>query len=484
MQSKQATNHIKSIQQMLQAVTKRLALRDEFGIFGFSQRELTDLQKRLIRQWRLDRSWTIAKNICLVGVLPVILAIYLNHHLFIGTAGTIQAITLMSLACLLVIFAFVLHRKKSPSLPIMYLGGILTASLALFCLASWLHFSLSAINITAGAENVAGFIYAAGGFFLAFSVFSLGFAMPFFMICHAVLGLIIWYQHEPSTIFEWAAVVIDADIFSTALFMLYIMQSNEMALLEQNRRELVIQNKDLNLRKLETDLEIAQITHESLTPPPEIQSCGNFEIRTYRLPFGLLGGDWLACQRLSADSMIIAVGDASGKGVQAAMVVQSVQTLWARHLSDNQPHIASFLQSVGQSLYTLGQKHPLTMSMGLLFIQGDQLFYYSAGHIPIVVIQDEDVHLINGVGHILGQEPQAQFEPVYLPAPSPTCQSYTILFGTDGALPWSRRRRPKSLIKLSTDVQESGLAALKSASVDDDQILVMISRRDLLRRSA
>lgn len=469
-------------QKLLKTMLKSLPFKAQFDLVSPKARDLAELQ--MIRKWRLDRSWLFGKKLSLIGVVPIVLAIYLNDQLFVGKAGQLMSTALGTLACLMAIFAVILHHKKTPSFSVMYIGGILIASLSLYCQASWLNFSLAAENSVSGAQAIAGFVYAAGGFFLAFSVFSIGLLMPLFMTLHTIIGILIWHHYEPTTIAEWTAVIADSDIFATALFLLTMIQSNEMAYLEQSSRELGIQNNALNLRQMETDLEIAQITHDSLTPPPEIQWCGNFEVRTYRVPFGLLGGDWLACQKLGEDSLVIAIGDASGKGVQAAMVVQSVQTLWARHLSKDGIKVDEFLQAVGRSLYNLGQRHPLTMTMGLVLIQGDQIFYYSAGHIPLALIQDKDVRLFSGVGNILGEQPHINFEPVQLPAPSQASQSYTVLFGSDGALPWNRRRRPKSLIQLQQEVQKTGQKALESQKINDDQILVMISHRDLLRRSA
>ena len=446
----------------------------QFAQFLSRKRDLSTDQIRMIRNWRADQAATIGKWLCLLGIVPILVINLLVMHIFTGDAQQMLTVALSVYAMSLSAFALVLHQKRVQSFEAIRVGFCLMALLAIVCLGFWLHLSLSQLIRDSASENVAGLIYAVGGFFLALSAFTVGMLMPILMFCHALVGILVWYLHEPATLLDWSVVIVCSDFFATAIFSLIHLQSLELALVTQMTRELTIQNDGLTLRKLERDLEFARLIHNSLTPPPRQQVIGNFQISTLKSKTQGLGGTWVATQKCGRDSMVIAVGDASGQGVQAAMIVQSLQTLWVSHLSRMQNGVLPFMSSLGQSFNRLGHQHKLTMSMGLVLIQGDQLTYYSAGHLPLVVRQGNEVRFVEAKGQRLGQESSPQFEPVVLPLERSSARGISVVMGAENSLIQLRDANHEQLLAWMDRIEFQCCDDKQGADDSDEQNLVLI----------
>lgn len=470
---------------MLKSARKASLLTNELSQFFPRKRDLTPTQRQMISSWRLDQAAVIGQWLCGVGVILSCLAAVVALRIFEGQTQQFIVGELIIFALLAGFFAVMLAGKNFSSLVAIQIGGGLLGFFGIFCQASWLFLSLMQTARNPMAEAVAGVIYASGGFFLALGGLTVGMVMPFLMAVHGILGIWIWNYQGAESLSHWTAILGGVDFFAAIIFLFIILQTNELALINQTARELIIQNDELSLRNIEKELQFAQIIHGSMTPPPEQQVFGGFKIHTFRTTSGFLSGNWVASRSCGTDSLLIAVGDTGCKGVQAAMIVQSVQTLWARYAGRTQDDVALFLRAVGQSLYILGQQQQkLTMTMALLLIKDDEIRYYSAGHSPLVMIRDGDVKLFNANGQILGKDPNPQFEPVIMPRAQLDGNNVTLLMGTETALPWSRRARPQQLLDLIDNLRHMGPQALKFSDEQQDQVLMMISSRRALQRVA
>src|SRR5688500_16637108 len=97
----------------------------------------------------------------------------------------------------------------------------------------------------------------------------------------------------------------------------------------------------------------------------------------FQKKFGPLGGDWLAVRRLKDGSLAAIVGDATGKGVQASLVVHAVQSLWASALVEPEFEPARWLRHLNQVLLTMGRSQLQTVTVGLLIINERRITYWS-----------------------------------------------------------------------------------------------------------
>jgi sigma-B regulation protein RsbU (phosphoserine phosphatase) len=76
----------------------------------------------------------------------------------------------------------------------------------------------------------------------------------------------------------------------------------------------------------QAELSIARRAQFSFMPPPHVEM-GNLEIEVFQEQAADVGGDFYAYHEIGEDSLLVAVGDASGKGIPAALESARVCTL-------------------------------------------------------------------------------------------------------------------------------------------------------------
>lgn len=295
-------------------------------------------------------------------------------------------------------------------------------------------------------------------------------------IAHVGVALVVWHIARHDEVISLALTIFftDGNILVSSYRRLQNLRI--LARLNIEKAGLSELNERLQREALETELEVASRIQTSLTAEPATLSSGHSTVICFHEPFGILGGDWMATRRLRNGTIVIAVADVSGKGIPAAMVVQSIQALWAYALNEPEFSAESWITAVNNVLITLGAKEPHTLTMGLLTVDQHFLTYYCAGHVPLVLIrnsdQPESAEMLQGSGGILGLSKNLVIQPtvVSLPVGVP----YTILLGTDGVFDWHTRRSRKALLKLLAQVQRDGREAIVRLPTADDKILVVI----------
>jgi serine phosphatase RsbU (regulator of sigma subunit) len=180
------------------------------------------------------------------------------------------------------------------------------------------------------------------------------------------------------------------------------------------------------------------------------------------------------------------VGDGTGKGVPAAMVVQTVQALWTAGLSDPNWDPLQWLQSVNRTLRTLGRQTPHTLTLGLVIVDAAEIVYYSAGPMPLFMIGDtrigESTKSFSGEGHLLGIYSDPQIKPVTLHLPE--FSRYTVMLATDSIIPKRALSKDRRMYDLLTQVSRGGMGAIRSLPSDEDKILLLIQRAESLDKTA
>jgi len=143
--------------------------------------------------------------------------------------------------------------------------------------------------------------------------------------------------------------------------------------LDENQKHLVEQER---LRK---ELEMSRLIQEELLPKRPLQ-VGPVEVKGVSIPAREVGGDFFNYFPLPNDDVAFLIGDVSGKGVAAALLMASLQaTLQARL-----PLVADLAQLAAQLDKEIESNTPpevyLTLFMGILNPRERQLRYVNAGH--------------------------------------------------------------------------------------------------------
>ena len=244
-------------------------------------------------------------------------------------------------------------------------------------------------------------------------------------------------------------------------------------------RALIVSNERLRLEDVEREIKTASEMQDAFAPSQVSINLKGLTIQTFQSKYGLLAGDWTAVQKLQDDSVVVIVADATGKGLQAALVVQTIQTLWTNVALDEDFSPIAWLHDVNRTLNALSHLHIHTMSLGMLILRDNDFTYYSAGHLPLFLIQ-KSTELENDVtpelarGSLLGFAPELKIAPVTINTENLNIDS--ILLGSDGVFDKGVRTNKKSVLSLLNHVELKGVYALNECMAADDKSLVWIKR--------
>ena len=354
-------------------------------------------------------------------------------------------------------------------------NALISTVIGAVAFALLLYLALTEPGVPAADFVVAGLIWIWMLWYVGAYAVLFGRYILLLKIVHAIPPLLAFsLAHSPETPSIFLALIF-MDGFVAAYFSLLNARGEDSALLALRSQKLEMQNESLRLQAIETELSLVRELG-NLAKIPESVQVGRCRIAAYHVPFGILGGDWMASRHLADGRYVIVVGDVTGKGVPAAMVVQAVQSLWAAHLHIDHWEPMTWFSAVNRSLRTMGRRHAQTLSVGMVILDGRKLTYISAGHVPLYIVADvrdrNTGRFVGGSGQILGIYADPQIVPVTVELPD--LSPYAVLLGTDGILDWQTRKSSKRAFQLLQQVEARGADAIKDHPVDDDKILVTI----------
>lgn len=170
-------------------------------------------------------------------------------------------------------------------------------------------------------------------------------------------------------------------------------------------------NQRLASAQMRHDLFEAHDVQTSLLPktPPAL---GGFRSAARSLPAEVVGGDFYDWMPLSSDSIILAIGDASGHGIPAALQVRDVVTglRMGVGMEFRLTNIATRLNQVvhASSLST----RFVSVFLGELESNGD-LLYVNAGHVAPLVVRQRGIETLHSTGLVLGPTREAHYRRGY-----------------------------------------------------------------------
>lgn len=224
---------------------------------------------------------------------------------------------------------------------------------------------------------------------------------------------------------------------------------------------------------LEKDFDLANRIQDSLSPPERETVLERFEVTCMQAKHDALGGDWMAWRTGRPGEVYFAVGDATGKGVQAALICHAVQSLWADALGKAEFDPEDFLRRANSTLVTLGRSQPHTLTLGILRMTETRLTYWSAGHIPVVVVGKGKTRRICSSGDILGFGENLNLF-VKTCDIDPADENLRIVLASDGVLSGSSAMTERKVKDLVEGVGTRGESHLAEIDEKDDKTLILI----------
>lgn len=163
----------------------------------------------------------------------------------------------------------------------------------------------------------------------------------------------------------------------------------------------ILFNETLEKQKLEKDLETARNIQKNLLPKstPKMK---NFEIAAFNISAKQVGGDYYDLVRLSDEEVLFAIGDVSGKGVPAALLMANLQAFLKSICKQKIPlgEASNFINDLVSENTSNGSF--ITFFWGILDDASRKLTYVNAGHNPPLLIRNNEIQKLRTGGMILG----------------------------------------------------------------------------------
>ncbi|HEV2117061.1 MAG TPA: SpoIIE family protein phosphatase [Terriglobales bacterium] len=179
-------------------------------------------------------------------------------------------------------------------------------------------------------------------------------------------------------------------------------------------------------RALERDLDLARQIQAGLLPKPDVLFA-DWQISYHYQPAGLVSGDYCDVVDSGGRGLYFMLGDVSGKGIAAAMLMSNLHALFRALISAGLPLAELVTQASRAFCETTLAAHYATLVCGLA-LPGGEVELCNAGHLPPLHTHDGKVAEVPSTGLPLGMFCAQEFAicRVHLQA------NDTLLLYTDG----------------------------------------------------
>ncbi|MCF7885527.1 MAG: SpoIIE family protein phosphatase [Candidatus Marinimicrobia bacterium] len=187
---------------------------------------------------------------------------------------------------------------------------------------------------------------------------------------------------------------------------LSIIASQSAQVLEQAR----LYKQEKQLIRLEEDIRVARDIQQKLLPKENPQIEG-YDIIGYSISAKEVGGDYYDFIKINADKLAVCLGDISGKGIPASLLMANLQAT-LRGQAVNCASCAECLKKSNNFLYhsTNIQKFA-TLFYAILDTQTNQLCYSRAGHPPPIFLDAEGgIEELSAGGMVLGFQEEVNYK--------------------------------------------------------------------------
>jgi sigma-B regulation protein RsbU (phosphoserine phosphatase) len=143
--------------------------------------------------------------------------------------------------------------------------------------------------------------------------------------------------------------------------------------------------------------------------PTEFPQFHDYDIYGRSMPAAIVGGDVFDAIRISETILGLAIADASGHGLPAALQVRDV-FIGLRMGLEKDLKIVRTVQKLNSVLAAVGKSHEFVTLFYAELEDNGNFFYVNAGHPPPIFFGNQSVHELTRGGLILGPYPSAKYE--------------------------------------------------------------------------
>jgi sigma-B regulation protein RsbU (phosphoserine phosphatase) len=177
----------------------------------------------------------------------------------------------------------------------------------------------------------------------------------------------------------------------------------------EHLEQLVVVAKDKE--RLQSEIEIAQEVQAHLYPTIEERSA-HLRVAAAFQPARMVSGDYFDYEVARDGRVALAIGDVSGKGISAALLMSSIQSSLRTQLGHDENQTPSAI--VGRLNRHLCASTSMakyaTFCMGLYDEATSTFAYTNAGHIPPILIRGGRAQRLDVNGTVVGAFPEAEYD--------------------------------------------------------------------------
>ena len=185
-----------------------------------------------------------------------------------------------------------------------------------------------------------------------------------------------------------------------------------------------------------------------------------------------IGGDYYDLLPLHDGRFAFTLGDVSGKGIPAAVMMASIQTLLRSLLQQDSRNLETILADLNRTLYASSTAERYsTLFCGIISADRTTLTYVNAGHVlPYLIHRNGSLERLSGNGLPVGPPPRSHLRPGHRPRsdpeiPSSSSPTASSRHATSPATSGKKKRSTASFSPTSTPPL-SRLPELLCAAVD------------------
>jgi len=238
------------------------------------------------------------------------------------------------------------------------------------------------------------------------------------------------------------------------------------------------------------ELELSQASEIQQTLlPTEAPLYEGYDLAGYNLPCRTVGGDYYDFVPYKDGRLALVVGDVSGKGLPAALLMSSLQAR-VQMLRETNPDPGTAVTILNRSL---AERCPLgkfiTFFYALLDVKSGLLKYSNAGHnYPLLLRAGGSVEQLSGSGMVMGIFPSVYYEvreiklepgdllALYSDGVTEASTAKGVEFGEDGLTQFLSERKSESCSQIVASLADHVRRWRGSSSFSDDFTIVLARR--------
>ncbi len=208
--------------------------------------------------------------------------------------------------------------------------------------------------------------------------------------------------------------------------------------------------KEVEKKQFDKELDLASKVQGMLIPK-KLPKNNMYEFAGLYLPFKGIGGDYYDVIHINKDEFVFCIGDISGKGVAAALVMANLQAYLNATLGLGFAK-EKLIEKLNQKIYSITNgENFITLFIAKYNIITRELEYLNAGHVPPLLIHEDQVELLEKGSTLLGifeELPKIEFGNITI-KPNTTIVTFTdgltemenedeVQFGPERLLEFSR----------------------------------------------